>query len=334
MADSSAPEREGKMMENMMKVLTVMLGLAVAGCVETQAARQEAPHSTRSNDETYEHPELHLKQLFGIDNAVLADTNRYPRGKGIYLCDVELPEPFGGYGTAQFVLRENIRSGELVLERVQFEKCLDEGSDDKDLQAAYSDAVSFVARTLGVSSNESRLEDVGAWRRNFGLDPIMFDSETTFELANGQRVQVTAKDARYVRRGGVYEIIASARIEIEFEVDTMRMRLPLLRRMGEVKKPVAIERELNVGPDVSERLSSAVWEALGQGDAKRREQMNFIRLTMAAENEDRDALVGLVRCYAQGRGCGKDTKKAEQLFKKALAACADDPKRKSEIEAR
>ena len=317
---------------NMTKVLTVMLGLAVAGCVEMQAARQEAPHSTRSNDETYEHPELHLKRLFGIDNAVLADTNRYPRGKGVYFCDVELPESFGGYGTAQFVLKENIRSGELMLERVQFEKCLDEGSDDKDLQAAYSDAVSFVARTLGVSTNESRLENVGAWRRNFGLDPIMFDSDTTFELANGQRVQVTAKDACYVRRGGVYEIIAPAKIEIEFEVDTMRMRMPLPRRRDEVKKPVAIERELNVGPDVSERLSAAVQDALGRGDAKRREQMDFIRLTMAAETRDRDALVGLARCYAQGRGCEKDPKKAEQLFKKALAACADDPKRKSEIE--
>ena len=267
----------------MMKVLTVMLGLAVTGCVGTQAARQEAPHSTRSNDETYEHPELHLKRLFGIDNAVLADTNRSPRGKSMYFCDVELPEPFGGYGTAKFVLKENIQSGELMLERVQFEKCLDEGSDDKDLQSAYSDAVSFVARTLGVSTNESRLEDVGAWRRNFGLDPIMFDSDTTFELANGQRVQVTAKDARYVCRSGVYEIIASARIEIEFEVDAMRMRLPLPRRRGEVKKPVAIERELNVGPDVSERLSAAVQDALGRVDAKRREQMNFIRLTMAAE---------------------------------------------------
>ena len=317
---------------NMTKVLTVMLGLAVAGCVEMQAARQEAPHSTRSNDETYEHPELHLKRLFGIDNAVLADTNRYPHGKSMYFCDVELPESFGGYGTAQFVLKENIRSGELMLERVQFEKCLDEGSDDKDLQAAYSDAVSFVARTLGVSTNESRLENVGAWRRNFGLDPIMFDSDTTFELANGQRVQVTAKDACYVRRGGVYEIIAPAKIEIEFEVDTMRMRMPLPRRRVEVKKPVAIERELNVGPDVSERLSAAVQDALGRGDAKRREQMNFIRLTTAAENGDRDALVGLARCYAQGRGCEKDPKKAEQLFKKALAACADDPKRKSEIE--
>lgn len=314
----------------MMKVLTVVLGLVVAGCVEMQAARQEAPHSTRSNDETYEHPELHLKRLFGIDNAVLADANRYPRGKGVYFCDVELPEPFGGYGTAKFVLKENIRSGELVLERVQFEKCLGEGSDDKDLQVAYSDAVAFAARTLGVSTNESRLEDVGVRRRNFGMNYFMFDSDTTFELANGQRVQVTAKDACYVRRGGVYEIIAPAKIEIEFEVDTMRMPLP--RRREEAKKPVAIERELKVGPDVSERLSAAVRYALGRGDAKRREQMNFIRLTMAAENRDRDALVGLARCYAQGRGCEKDLKKAEQLFKKALAACVDDPKLKSEIE--
>ena len=254
--------KKGKIM-NCKKAILGIVGVAAAGfasCAEIKIV--EHPDISLKGDDEVGHREIRLKTIFGVNEEMLADTNRFPVSSARWH-EVDLPEDMGGFKTAKFSLTDN--NGKFGIFTVEMHKLLSEEADDNDLRREFKSAVDMVGKLLGVELKCPELRDIDEWRRHWwGIacrPELPLGSDLHVEVADGYSVSIEAKDTTYAKRNGKLQIVANATVEVEVRNNDAN---PVPGRMlisGKKKKPVAIAREIVFGADLSRQLSELVKDA-------------------------------------------------------------------------
>ena len=253
---------------NCKRLIVGILGIVAVGCASNSAIKIVESETASRRQERIEHPEIKLKTIFGINEEMLADTNRFPVSSGHWY-NFDLPEDMGGFKTVKFSLTED--KGKFGIFNAEMVKKLPSNSDDSDLLREFRSAVDMVGRVVGVDIKCPVLVDVDEWKHHWrrpsgnGADFLRLGSDVRIELAHGYSIKIEAKDATYVRRKGVLQLVANAAVEVAVQ-NRNANPVPGMRRMPiKTKKPVAIAREVEFGVDLSQELSEAT-----QDEAKRR----------------------------------------------------------------
>lgn len=246
----------------MKRVVLALLVAAVAGC----ATRQSAVVSEREFGDTgrtaINARFAHMKSVLGIDDAVLADTNRFALGSCGYGLDITLDKPFGGFTSATFYL-DKMDQPRLTprtpdgkphqLRSVELRRWL---SSESDVVAEFQSACDFVADILDVEHVQVRLVDIGKWRggspKFMLLAPLQ--SSMVFELAKGQSISVRLNEPQYAKRDGKMVFARPGCVEID--MDFNKSLGFFVSRRGICELPG--EKEIDIGPDCADKLAAAL----------------------------------------------------------------------------
>ena len=258
-----------------MKRLLLIVGcvaVATAGCVTRKAVVQEEGEDSFPGVTKLEARHAHLKSVLGIDDAVLADTNRFVLGEGNYCQEFKLDKPFGGFVEARVYLdkMEDMRSRKPEgkphrLRSVELWHRLPDDATDKEAVSAWQAACDFVADMLDVESPKVELVDVEMWRKKVEafLRIGQVRSCVNFCLADNQYIDVRLTEPIYVVRNGKAILVRPGHVEI----DLMYNRSLCIggggrQTAGDEEK---VEKEIAFGPDCSDKLA----ETLKVGIARR-----------------------------------------------------------------
>lgn len=340
---------------NCKRLIVGILGIVAVGCAGNPAIKIVEDKIVSMRQGRLAHPEIKLKKIFGINEEMLADTNRFPVSSSHWY-DFDLPEDMGGFKAVKFSLTDD--KGKFGIFNVEIVKKLPPDSDDSDLLKEFKSAVDMVGRVVGIDIECPVLVDVDEWKRHWGRHSdntsfMRLDSDVRIELADGYSINIKAKDATYVKRKGKLQLVANAVVEVEVRNDKDGLRQLRRRGLDQKKKPVAIAREVEFGSDLSQQLSEATKdEAKGRNAPEQSERrikkmikdaeagdvgaMNMLRWSyqfghgvkadqnlafkyskMAADAGDARGVADLACCYEEGRGTKKDVVKAAALWKKA-----------------
>lgn len=247
-----------------MKKLMVIIGcvaVAVAGCVTRKAAVEEGRDDGFPGVASLEARHAHLKSILGIDDAVLADTNRFVQGEGYYGQGFKLDKPFGGFVEARVYLdkMEDMRSRKSDgkphrLRSVNLRRRLPDGLTDKEAVFEWQAACDFVADMLDVESPKVELVDVEKWRKALealGIGQVR--SCVRFYLADNQDVGVQLIEPIYVVRNGKAILSHPGYVEIDlmYNCSLCIGGAGRLEAGGEER----VEKEIAFGPDCSDKLA-------------------------------------------------------------------------------
>ena len=258
-----------------MKRLMMIIGcvtVAMTGCVTRKAVVQEEGDDSFPGVTRLEARHAHLKSVLGIDDVVLADTNRFVLGEGSYIHEFKLDKPFGGFVEAcvyldkmeDFHLRKSDGKPHR-LRSVKLRRQIPVGATDKDAVSEWQSACDFVADMLDVESPEVELVDVEEWRTKAKvfMEIGQVHSCVTFCLADDQDIDVRLTEPIYVMRDGRATQVSPGYVEI----DLMYNRSLCIggggrQKAGDEEK---VEKEIAFGPDCSDKLA----ETLKVGIARR-----------------------------------------------------------------
>ena len=260
---------------NCKRLIVGILGIVAVGCASNSAIKIVEGETASRRQERIEHPEIKLKTIFGINEEMLADTNRFPVSSGHWY-NFDLPEDMGGFKTVKFSLTDD--KGMFGIFNAEMVKKLPSDSDDSDLLREFRSAVDMVGNAIGVSLECSVLVDVDEWKRHWrrpsgnGADFLRLGSDLRIELADGYSIKIEAKDATYVKRKGEHQLVANAAVVVAVRNNKDGLRRLRMRRLGMKEKPVAVAREIEFGADLSQRLSEAVKKEAEKRNASEREQ--------------------------------------------------------------
>ena len=339
---------------NCKKLIIGILGIVAAGCATDSAISIADDDDILSmREDRIEHPEIKLKTIFGINEEMLADTNRFPVSSDRWH-EFDLPEEMGGFKTVEFSLTDN--KGKFGIFNVELKKVLPAEADDDELYREFKSAVDMVGKAIGVELKCPTLMEVDEWRCRWQRiieHGFRFSSELRIEVADGYVINIEAKDASYIKRKGKLCLVAQAAVEVEVRNNGSEPRPGRLRFPGEKKKPIAVAREVEFGVDLSGWLSEAAKDnakdrnspgrkereikrmekeaAAGIVDAmhmltykyrfgdkvKADQKLAFKYSKMAADSGDARGIADLASCYEEGRGTEKDVVKAAALWKKS-----------------
>ena len=259
---------------NCKRVIVGILGVVAVGCASNPAIQIVEDETASMRHGRLAHPEIKLKTIFGINEEMLADTNRFPVSSDHWY-DFDLPEDMGGFKTVKFSLQDD--KGKFGIFNVEMVKKLPSDSDDSDLLKEFKSAVNMVGRVVGVDIECPVLVDVDEWKRHWGrysvgADFLRLGSNVQIELADGYSIKIEAKDATYVKRKGEHQLVANAAVVVAVRNNKDGLRRLRMRRLGMKGKPVAVAREIKFGADLSQRLSEAVKKEAEKRSASEREQ--------------------------------------------------------------
>jgi len=246
----------------MKKLMIAMIGLAaVAGCATRQAAveleeRDDVPGVTR-----FDAKHVRLKSVLGIDDAVLSATNRFVLGEHRIL-EVKLDKPFGGFVDARIFLDELIAPDRRAtgdkphrLRSVELKRLID-AETEKDLLYEWQASCDFVADILDVESPKVRLVDIEKLRKSPEMRGV--GSCLTFDLADGQDIDVRLTEPTYAMRGGKTVVVNPGYVEIDLTFN--RNLYPcFLKKMGVEEK---VEMEIDFGSDCRDKLAKALKDGI------------------------------------------------------------------------
>ena len=310
---------------NCKRVFVGILGVVAVGCASNPAIKIAEDETASMRQDRLAHPEIKLKTIFGINEEMLADTNRFPVSSDPWY-DFDLPEDMGGFKTVKFSLKDD--KGKFGIFNVEMVKKLPPDSDDRDLLMEFKSAVDMVSRVVGVDIECPMLVDVDEWKRHWGrhsagIDLLRLESNVQIELADGYSIKIEAKDATYVKRKGDLQLVANAAVAVVVRnnKDGLRRMQLRMRRLGMKKKPVAIAREVKFGADLSQRLSEAVKEEAEERTAPEREQRERRIKKMIKEAEAGD--VGAMNMLTRSYRFGHDVKADQNLAFKYSKMSAD-----------
>ena len=339
---------------NYTKLILGIIGVVVAGCASDSAIRIADNDDILSRrEDRVGHPEIRLKTIFGINEEMLADTNRFPVSSSRWH-EFDLSEDMGGFKTVKFSLTDN--NGKFGIFNVEMKKTLPAESDDDELYREFKSAVDMVGKAIGVELKCPALMEMDEWRRRWqGIvdSDFRLSSEFRIDVADGYSIKIEAKDATYVRRQGKLNLVGKATVEVEVRNDGAELRPGRLRVPRKKNKPVAVAREVEFGADLSGLLSEATKDnamdrnspeykdrkmkmmvkAAASGslvamhvltyqyrfghNVKADQNLAFKYSKMAADAGDARGIADLASCYEEGRGTEKDVVKAAALWKKA-----------------
>lgn len=259
---------------NCKRVIVGILGIVAVGCASNPAIKIVEDETASMRHGRLAHPEIKLKTIFGINEEMLADTNRFPVSSDHWY-DFDLPEDMGGFKTVKFSLLDE--KGKFGIFNVEMVKKLHSDSDDSDLLKEFKSAVDMVGRVVGVDIECPALVEVDEWKRHWGrhsagIDLLRLESNVQIELADGYSIKIEAKDATYVKRKGDLQLVANAAVAVVVRNNKSGLSRLRMRRLGMKEKPVAVAREIEFGADLSQRLSEAVKKEAEKRNASEREQ--------------------------------------------------------------
>ena len=231
-------------------VMGSVVGLLIAAAASASAQGLLSARRNVPTDTVLEFRNICFQTLLGINDEVLADTNRFSCAKD-WIPAIELGERFGDFTNATVTVRKDRNTGKLALSDVKFIKTLGASADDKALLKEYGHAVDLVSKLLGVSVTSPGLVDPAAYLGRRYLNPIdrRIKSRTFLNLAKGQRVEIEATEASYAIRAGQPIQTTAPVVEIKFAYSgSFVVRRPNGQDPGSVK-------ELTLGTDCSDLLS-------------------------------------------------------------------------------
>ena len=250
-----------------MKKLMVIIGcaaVAMTGCVTRRAVVVEDDDSFPGSM-TLEAKHAHLESILGINDVVLADTNRFVLGEGPYSHEFKLDKPFGGFVEAcvyldkmeDFHLRKSDGKPHR-LRSVELRRQIPVGATDKDAVSEWQSACDFVADMLDVESPEVELVDVEEWRTKAKafMEIGEVRSSVTFCLADDQDIDVRLTEPVYIMRDGRAIQVRPGYIEIALMYNrSLCIGGGGRQTAGDEEK---VEKEIAFGPDCSDKLGETL----------------------------------------------------------------------------
>ena len=251
-----------------MKKLIAMIGLAaMAGCATRQAVELEERDDRLLGMMRLEAKHARLKSVLGIDDAVLADTNKFVLGECSYSQKFKLDKPIGGFIEARVYLDKMGDSPFCTtdgkphrLRSVELKRRFPDDATEKDIVSEWQSASDFIADILEVESPKVRLVDVEKWRKGVeGSHGFGFvRSCMTFELADGQDIEVRLAEPSYVMRDGKAVVAQSGYVEIDLTFNR-RLCYGGVRKIDEKEK---VEKEIDFGLDCRDKLAKALRDGI------------------------------------------------------------------------
>ena len=210
--------------------------------------------AVKPGETNYHFKDICIRSLFGINDEVLADADRFPLNGGF--SSIELGVRFGDFTNATVTISKDRDTGKPGLARMRFYKEFGPETDDKELLREYERTVDLVSKLLGVkvecrgladpNANVRRWRGVMRWSGLLGSGRIT--SCTSLHLAKGHRVEIEATEASYVIRSGQPIQTASPIVSVWFR------RIPFGTQRSEGDDAESV-KELTLGLDYSELLS-------------------------------------------------------------------------------
>ena len=249
--------------------------VALTGCATRQAVVVTERNGNCSPGITrLETKHAHLKSILGIDDVVLADTNRFVLGENNYSHEFILDKPFGGFVEARVYLdrmedpRLRTTDGKPHrLRSVELKRRLPDDATDKEAISEWQAACDFVANMLNVESPKVRLVDIEKWRKGFeglhGLGKVR--SCVKFDLADNQDIAVRLSEPVYVMRNGKAVMACPGYVEINLTYNKSLEHSILCRcyscrpKTGDKDKA---EMEIDFGPDCRAKLAEALKDGI------------------------------------------------------------------------
>ena len=249
-------------------VTGLVVGLLMAGALSVAAQGLLNARQNVTTDTVLDFKGICFRSLLGINDEVLADTNRFSYAKD-WIPAIELGERFVDFTNATVMVRKDRNTGKLALSDVKFVKALGPKADEKVLLKEYEHAVDLVCKLLGVNVTCPGLVDPATYLRRRFLLPMdrRIKSRICLNLAKGQRVEIEATEASYIIRAGQPMQTGAPTVEIKFAYNgSFGVRRSGGQDSGSVK-------ELTLGTDCSDLLSARM-KALPE---QQRQQIQLIQ---------------------------------------------------------
>ena len=240
---------------------------AMAGCATRQVAVTEERDDRLPGMMRLQAKHAHLKSVLGIDDAVLADTNKFVLGECSYSQKFKLDEPFGGFAEARVYLDKMGDSPFCTtdgkphrLRSIELKRRFPDDATEKDIVSEWQAACNLIADMLDVEAPKVRLVDLEKWRKGVeGINGFGFiRSCMTFDLADGQDIDVRLAEPSYVMRNGKAVVAQSGYVEIDL---TFNRRL-CYGGARKIDGKENVEKEIDFGPDCRDKLAKALRDGI------------------------------------------------------------------------
>ena len=308
-----------------------LLYAAIVGCTVGMPINVVANDGISIREDRLEYPEIKLTKIFGVNDEVLADTNRFPVSSSCWY-DIDLPEDMGGFKTVKFTLKDD--NGKFGIYYATMTKVLPAEADDRKLLEEFKSAVDMVGKILGVELKCPGLIDVEKWKRHWGMgaDMLSLRSNLRVKLADGCEIRIDAADATYVRRDGEWRLVANASVIVRVEnANLLRRRLQELEsRLGKLEdrlhkrssesRQIGTVHEVEFGVDLSQQLSEIVKDEAEAHNAKGDGKLGVKRLEKKANSGDVHSMLLLAASYKMGIVVKEDKDLAFKYSKMAADA--------------
>jgi len=240
-------------------VAVALMGASFAGCqMRPKLIETEDRDAGNSRIECLD---LRITKLFGIDDVVLSDTNKFPVSKlepGVY--HTKLKDPFLGCKDMTWFLGGMPGRGAAMtnqLRGVEMTRRFDGPIDEHSLVAEFQRSTDDVCRMLGVESVEVELGSVErALRETRSFPGMGVKSVLRIQLAGGQNISIRATEPYYVFRDGKALLASYAGIEIDFTFNADLYMTPGCKPSRPADKKDV--KEIHIGPDCTTALSKAM----------------------------------------------------------------------------
>ena len=241
---------------------------------QQRVERQREEQSGRGDDMRIDAKHVHLKSVLGVNEALLADTNRFAivERRDCWI-NIQLDKPFGGFSEAIVYIdgaltgllsrRRNGTTGCKLhrLHSVALRRWLPDTATDKDFLSEWQSSCDFVASILGVGAPKVKLADVKEWRKDLanerrGLLDFRNSSRVAFNVANDQNIEVCLVEPTYAMRDGKFAVVKPGLILM-----SINLRETPQNGKGEdegQKAEPSVKKEIDFGPDCADKLAKAI----------------------------------------------------------------------------
>ncbi len=254
----------------MKQIMAAVLGIVMAGCVTRQTVMDVAEEDDICGMVNYmrlEAKHVHLRSILGIDDSVLADTNRFVLGSGSYSHEFTIDKPFGGFSKVRVYLDVMVADplGSDAggkphrLRSVDLKRWLPNATTEEELLAEWQASCDLVANILDLEPPKVRLVDVGKLRRcrTGRIETTLHgvQSSMTFRLAGNQYITVRLTEPTYAMRDGKAVMVVPGSVSIDLMYNLSLCGRFAREASGQEEK---IEKEVDFGPDCRDKLAAAL----------------------------------------------------------------------------
>ena len=239
---------------------------------QQRVERQREEQSGRGDDMRIDAKHVCLRSVLGINEELLADTNRFAivERRDCWI-NIKLDKPFGGFSEAIVYIdgaltgllsrRRNGTTGCKLhrLHSVALRRWLPDTATDKDFLSEWQASCDFVASILGAGAPKVQLADIKEWRnRRHGLFEFRRSSRVTFAVANDQKVVVCLEEPIYAMRDGKLAVARPGLILIDIDFNHHLLLNDSPKSSKDNAAMQNAKKDIDFGPDCADRLAKAI----------------------------------------------------------------------------